>query len=50
MTWDITGMGAVACNGTTPSEIFDALCAGRDGRGPLQVFDHEKYRARNAYE
>ncbi|MET8344632.1 beta-ketoacyl synthase N-terminal-like domain-containing protein [Streptomyces microflavus] len=50
MTWDITGMGAVACNGTTPSEIFDALCAGRDGRGPLQVFDHDKYRARNAYE
>ncbi|MEO3977685.1 beta-ketoacyl synthase N-terminal-like domain-containing protein [Streptomyces sp. CAU 1734] len=50
MTWDITGMGAVACNGGTPSDIFDALCAGRDGLGPLQVFDHDKYRARHAYE
>jgi 3-oxoacyl-(acyl-carrier-protein) synthase len=50
MTWDITGMGAVACNGGSPSEIFEALCAGRDGLGPLEVFDHEKYRARRAYE
>lgn len=50
MTWDITGMGAVACVGDTPSGIFDALCAGRDGLHPLEVFDHDKYRARQAYE
>ncbi|MEU5366059.1 beta-ketoacyl synthase N-terminal-like domain-containing protein [Streptomyces sp. NPDC005925] len=50
MTWDITGMGAVACVGDTPSGIFDSLCAGRDGLGALQVFDHDKYRARQAYE
>ncbi|EST38477.1 hypothetical protein N566_07215 [Streptomycetaceae bacterium MP113-05] len=50
MTWDITGMGAVACVGDTPSGIFDSLCAGRDGLGALQAFDHDKYRARQAYE
>lgn len=50
MTWDITGMGAVACVGDTPAEIFDSLCAGRDGLGALQAFDHDKYRARQAYE
>ncbi|WP_263170051.1 beta-ketoacyl-[acyl-carrier-protein] synthase family protein [Streptomyces sp. SCSIO ZS0520] len=50
MSWDITGMGALACVGGTPAGIFDSLCAGRGGLGPLQVFDHEKYRARQAYE
>jgi 3-oxoacyl-(acyl-carrier-protein) synthase len=50
MTWDITGMGAVACVGGTPGEIFDSLCAGRGGLHPLRVFDHSKYRARSAYE
>ncbi|MYU22064.1 beta-ketoacyl synthase N-terminal-like domain-containing protein [Streptomyces sp. SID8352] len=50
MSWDITGMGAVACVGDTPSRIFDALCAGRGGLRPLEVFDHDKYRARQAYE
>ncbi|MCZ7417483.1 MULTISPECIES: beta-ketoacyl synthase N-terminal-like domain-containing protein [unclassified Streptomyces] len=50
MTWDITGMGAVACVGDSPSGIFDSLCAGVDGLGALQAFDHDKYRARRAYE
>lgn len=50
MTWDITGMGAVACVGTSPQEIFDALCAGRGGLAGLRVFDTAKYRATSAYE
>jgi 3-oxoacyl-(acyl-carrier-protein) synthase len=50
MTWDITGMGAVACVGGSPGEIFDSLCAGRGGLHPLRVFDTGKYRARSAYE
>ncbi|MEU8548442.1 beta-ketoacyl synthase N-terminal-like domain-containing protein [Streptomyces roseoverticillatus] len=50
MTWDITGMGAVASIGGTPQEIFAALCAGRSGLAGLRAFDTEKYRARQAYE
>ncbi|MGK5629440.1 beta-ketoacyl synthase N-terminal-like domain-containing protein [Streptomyces sp. URMC 123] len=50
MTWDITGMGAVAGIGDTPQEIFEALCAGRSALAGLRVFDTDKYRARQAYE
>lgn len=50
MTWDITGMGAVACVGDSPAEIFDALCAGRDGLAGLRAFDTANYRAVRAYE
>ncbi|MBF6044630.1 3-oxoacyl-ACP synthase [Streptomyces sp. NRRL B-1677] len=50
MTWDITGMGAVASIGGTPQEIFAALCAGRSGLAGLRAFDTAKYRARQAYE
>ncbi|CAM5274628.1 beta-ketoacyl synthase N-terminal-like domain-containing protein [Streptomyces abikoensis] len=50
MTWDITGMGAVASIGGTPQEIFAALCAGRSGLAGLRAFDTGKYRARQAYE
>ncbi|MCF3101323.1 3-oxoacyl-ACP synthase [Streptomyces roseoverticillatus] len=50
MTWDITGMGAVASIGGTPQEIFAALCAGRSGLAGLRAFDTDKYRARQAYE
>lgn len=50
MTWDITGMAAVANVGATPEEIFAALCAGRESRRPLMAFDPDKYRAAYAYE
>ncbi|GAA4947918.1 beta-ketoacyl-ACP synthase II [Yinghuangia aomiensis] len=50
MTWDITGMAAVANIGASPREIFAALCAGQESRRPLQVFDAGKYRAAYAYE
>jgi 3-oxoacyl-(acyl-carrier-protein) synthase len=50
MTWDITGMGGIANVGGSPSEIFDALCAGEETTSPLEVFDSAKYRARYAYE
>jgi 3-oxoacyl-[acyl-carrier-protein] synthase II len=50
MSCEIVGMGAVASIGGTPDEIFDALCAGRDGRAPLRAFDPTRYRMRYAYE
>ncbi|MFJ2778217.1 beta-ketoacyl synthase N-terminal-like domain-containing protein [Kitasatospora sp. NPDC087315] len=50
MTWDITGMAAVANIGASPQEIFTALCAGQESRRPLMAFDLDKYRAAYAYE
>ncbi|MFJ5819328.1 beta-ketoacyl synthase N-terminal-like domain-containing protein [Streptomyces sp. NPDC093108] len=50
MTWDITGMAAVANIGSTPGEIFAALCAGKESRQPLKAFAPAKYRAAYAYE
>ncbi|MGW2476998.1 beta-ketoacyl synthase N-terminal-like domain-containing protein [Streptomyces sp. NPDC001665] len=50
MSWDITGMAAVANIGASPSEIFAALCAGQESRKPLKAFDRDKYRAAYAYE
>ncbi|MDF3140985.1 MULTISPECIES: beta-ketoacyl synthase N-terminal-like domain-containing protein [unclassified Streptomyces] len=50
MTWDITGMAAVANIGASPQEIFAALCAGQESRKPLKAFDRDKYRAAYAYE
>ncbi|MFE0778030.1 beta-ketoacyl synthase N-terminal-like domain-containing protein [Streptomyces sp. NPDC058861] len=50
MTWDITGMAALANIGASPQEIFAALCAGQESRTPLKAFAPEKYRAAYAYE
>jgi 3-oxoacyl-[acyl-carrier-protein] synthase II len=50
VTWDITGMGAVANLGTSPREIFDRLCMGVDGRSELQCFQLDRYRMHHAYE
>ncbi|WP_331752322.1 beta-ketoacyl synthase N-terminal-like domain-containing protein [Streptomyces chartreusis] len=50
MTWDITGMAAVANIGASPEEIFAALCASQESRTPLRAFDVDKYRAAYAYE
>ncbi|MEU7588377.1 beta-ketoacyl-[acyl-carrier-protein] synthase family protein [Micromonospora sp. NPDC049230] len=46
----ITGMGAVAAVGDDVTAIFDALCAGRSGVGPLRGFDPTRFRAQHAYE
>lgn len=50
MSWDITGIGAIANVGSNPDEIFTSLCAGREGRAQLRAFDVSKYRSRHAYE
>ncbi|WP_042173801.1 beta-ketoacyl synthase N-terminal-like domain-containing protein [Streptomyces sp. NBRC 110035] len=50
MTWDITGMAAVANIGANPREIFAALCAGQESRKPLRAFAPDNYRAKYAYE
>ncbi|MET9450373.1 beta-ketoacyl synthase N-terminal-like domain-containing protein [Streptomyces cinerochromogenes] len=50
MTWDITGMAAVANIGASAQEIFAALCAGQESRKPLKAFTPDKYRAAYAYE
>jgi 3-oxoacyl-[acyl-carrier-protein] synthase II len=50
MSWDITGLGAVASIGSGPDEIFAALCEGQDGLGTLRAFDLSRYRAHQAYE
>ncbi|MEU5159636.1 beta-ketoacyl synthase N-terminal-like domain-containing protein [Streptomyces sp. NPDC020875] len=50
MTWDITGMAAVANIGASLEDIFAALCAGQESRAPLRAFDPGKYRAAYAYE
>ncbi|MFD5586704.1 beta-ketoacyl synthase N-terminal-like domain-containing protein [Streptomyces sp. NPDC127063] len=50
MTWDITGMAAIANIGASPEEIFAALCAGQESRRPLKAFAPDKYRASYAYE
>lgn len=46
----ITGMGAVASIGSSASELFVNLCAGRTGRASLKGFDTTRFRARHAYE
>lgn len=50
MTWDITGIGAVASIGRDPQEIFASLCAGHRGLAGLRAFDRSRFRARHAYE
>jgi 3-oxoacyl-(acyl-carrier-protein) synthase len=50
MSWDITGLGALASIGSDPEEIFAALCDGHDGLGKLRAFDLSCYRAHHAYE
>lgn len=50
MTWDIIGLGAVSSVGASARATYDALCAGRDGRAPVRVFDTASYQAGHAYE
>lgn len=46
----VAGQGAVASIGSTPEEIFEALCAGRGGLGAPAAFDLDRYRTRAAFE
>ena len=39
----VTGMGALAPNGNSVREIWDALCNGRSGIGPVTAFDASSY-------
>jgi 3-oxoacyl-[acyl-carrier-protein] synthase II len=50
MAASIVGRGAVASIGSTPEEIFEALCAGRSGIGTPKAFDLGNYRTRHAFE
>ena len=42
----VTGMGALACNGTNVAEFWAALQAGRHGIGPITVIDVAKHETR----
>ncbi|MGP3973971.1 beta-ketoacyl synthase N-terminal-like domain-containing protein [Streptomyces sp. 8N114] len=48
--WLLTGSGAVTSVGRGVTEVFEALCAGRDGLAPLRGFRPDRYRADSAYE
>ena len=42
----VTGMGALACNGTNVADFWAALQAGRHGIGPITVLDASKHETR----
>jgi 3-oxoacyl-[acyl-carrier-protein] synthase-1 len=46
----ITGSGAISAAGTSPTEIWQALLAGRSGIGPIQQWDVTNWPRRNAGE
>ncbi|MGW4234126.1 beta-ketoacyl synthase N-terminal-like domain-containing protein [Streptomyces sp. NPDC004980] len=50
MRLPITGIGAVASIGRDATEIFDNLCAGRGGLGPMRGFDHDLYTGTQLFE
>ncbi|MDQ0795499.1 beta-ketoacyl synthase N-terminal-like domain-containing protein [Streptomyces sp. B1I3] len=50
MRLPITGVGAVASIGRDPDEIFENLCAGRGGLGPMRGFDHDLYTGTQLFE
>lgn len=50
MRWAITGTFMLASTGEGSRALFDALCEGRSGNKPFQVFQSEKYNVRHAYE
>ncbi|WP_405390009.1 3-oxoacyl-ACP synthase [Streptomyces sp. NBC_01102] len=50
MRLPITGVGAVASIGRDATEIFDNLCAGRGGLGPMRGFDHDLYTGTQLFE
>ncbi|WP_447007141.1 beta-ketoacyl synthase N-terminal-like domain-containing protein [Saccharothrix isguenensis] len=48
--WAIAGVGALSSVGRTAEEMFDNLCAGRTGLGPLRAFTAEWYTAGHLHE
>ncbi|MFD9426073.1 MULTISPECIES: beta-ketoacyl synthase [unclassified Streptomyces] len=50
MRLPITGVGAVASIGRDADEIFESLCAGRGGLGPMRGFDHGRYGGTQLFE
>ena len=46
----ITGLGALAPNGNTLSEYWNALILGKSGIGPIKSFDSENLNVRIAGE
>lgn len=50
MRLPITGVGAVASIGRDADEIFESLCAGRGGLGPMRGFDHGLYGGTQLFE
>lgn len=48
--WPIVGMGAVSSVGSTAPEMFDALCAGRDGLAPIRGFTKDWYTSDALFE
>ncbi|MFD8825958.1 beta-ketoacyl-[acyl-carrier-protein] synthase family protein [Streptomyces sp. NPDC059605] len=50
MRLPITGVGAVASIGRDADEIFESLCAGRGGLGPMRGFDHDLYNGTRLFE
>lgn len=48
--WAIAGVGALSSVGRTAEEMFDNLCAGRTGLGPLRGFTAEWYTAQHLHE
>jgi len=42
----VTGMGVLACNGTSTTAFWDALKAGRHGIGPITTLDLSKHKTK----
>jgi 3-oxoacyl-[acyl-carrier-protein] synthase II len=40
----ITGMGTINCGGSNVKDYWNGLCAGRNGIGPLDVFDTSAFK------
>lgn len=46
----ITGMGALCCSGNSVQDIWNAICSGQSGIGPITRFDTDGYETRFAGE
>jgi 3-oxoacyl-[acyl-carrier-protein] synthase II len=42
----VTGMGVLACNGSSTAAFWDALKAGRHGIGPITTLDVSKHKTK----
>ncbi|MET8093892.1 beta-ketoacyl synthase N-terminal-like domain-containing protein [Micromonospora sp. NPDC005220] len=46
----VTGLGAIAANGTDPDQIFKSLCTGQGGPEHLRGFDRRRFTAQRLFE